>query len=159
MNRQFKFRAWHPAYGMFDFRFNKFDFEIIDQGKEPLELINIGDIKIIDPTSIKSNRVLYLRTGTEKPASYAGTLTIADITLIDIEDPQLIIMQYLGEDCKDPQGIEFCEGDICALPYDYKEVGTLIYDGGEFFIPGYRDNIGIVKIIGNIHQNPELLNA
>lgn len=75
---------------------------------------------------------------------------------------ELIIMQYLGEDCKDCEEIEICEGDIIE---DEDVEKYLIKYNIEFgcFWPEEYDyeapfDYSECRIIGNIHQNPELLN-
>ncbi len=91
------------------------------------------------------------------------------------------IMQYLGEDCKDINGVELCEGDIVKISFGpgtllkepeiyicqiiYKEASFLLLcDNGEILeltddgeMVGIFQFIDYCEIIGNIYQNPELL--
>ena len=75
-----------------------------------------------------------------------------------------VIMQYIG--LKDKNGCEIYEGDILkANPHGLRdEIGYVTYydrafiavaDGEDYDLLEYMLNI--VEIIGNIYQNPELL--
>lgn len=76
----------------------------------------------------------------------------------------LDIMQHTG--MKDKNGTEIYEGDILMLPgivfltYPSKAViGVVKYIKNEFYIdvPGYAYDFNKMVIIGNIYENPELL--
>lgn len=83
------------------------------------------------------------------------------------KDDGLEIMQYTG--LKDKNGKEIYEGDIVKGHY-YKEgiayrfIGKVKYIGSKYEICGVKQYIGLAtelnstyEIIGNIYENPELL--
>ncbi len=73
------------------------------------------------------------------------------------------VMQYTG--LKDKHGKEIYEGDIVTLSYDTNALGTIEWaeEHGGFSIDWgsevvYTLDVVGLKIIGNIYENPELLN-
>lgn len=79
-------------------------------------------------------------------------------------DVQAASQQYTG--LKDRNGVEIFEGDIIRHHEFQKEVVTGVV-GLEKSICGWRSKVGILhllipevrsEVIGNIHQNPELIN-
>lgn len=84
---------------------------------------------------------------------------------------QLKIMQYTG--LKDKNGIEIYEGDICEIEYSKESqreafckngIGFIEYLDGSFWINNKYDKFSIIidsseklKVIGNIYENPKLL--
>lgn len=138
--RQFKFRAWHKESKlMTDFSFSSL----------------MGD---------SSNGEVYLYIRDEKKA-YSPK----------IGSEQLIIMQYLDGDCKDCDGVEVCEDDIILVKDFFPEetcfenfIGIVKYSNHSYKLVNIYDTneeiefddfcIEHEKILGNIHQNPELLN-
>lgn len=81
-------------------------------------------------------------------------------------EPYINIEQFTG--LKDKNEVDIYEGDIVEIPcgyggdFFYKEsIGVIKYEAPEFWIdyPFAKDNEWIdIEVIGNIHQNPELLN-
>lgn len=84
--------------------------------------------------------------------------TIADINFhTDYE-----WMQYTG--LKDKNGKEIFEGDILAINNTRYVVGYRVYSGGwqleiknEYCAEMVQGNCELLEIIGNIYENPELL--
>ena len=77
------------------------------------------------------------------------------------------IMQFIGH--KDIKGKEIYDGDIVKAdavdPFGNQIIGKILFHNGAFWI-GTKDNLvynvvcyfeGIMEVIGNIYQNPELL--
>lgn len=73
----------------------------------------------------------------------------------------LVLMQYTG--MKDKNGKEIYEGDIVKIAYGiekpYKEIiSEVIYDDGyEVDIGRLASFHNVCEVIGNIYENPELL--
>ena len=71
-----------------------------------------------------------------------------------------ILMQYTG--IKDKNGVEIYEGDILKL---HSGVGKVEYECGQFWVIPQIDMMNNIyhatscgaEVIGNIHENPELL--
>lgn len=129
MSRNFKFRAWHTDLQLMqDFSFNELQSCAIGATIE-FEELNKG--------------------------------------WVSINDKKLIIMQYLSEDCKDETGKEICEGDIVTNDYACGRLFKIVYSIGIWVGLGVNHDREIRvfdlikskgnKIIGNIYQNPELL--
>lgn len=95
-------------------------------------------------------------------------------TSSDVEEEtyneNLILMQYTG--LKDYENKEIWEGDIILEPYlnERPSICVIKFHNGAFLshsqedaskrVSGYSDiNVKSVKVIGNIYENPELLEA
>lgn len=86
---------------------------------------------------------------------------VDDGVVNDIED--VILEQYTG--LKDKNGKEIYEGDIVDFVDDGECIGVVEYDAPEFYLNADATNWGAMylertrcqKVIGNIHENPELL--
>ena len=109
---------------------------------------------------------------------YGGRLSIRTDQYndyFDIED--MILMQYTG--LKDKNGKEIYEGDIIEFSYDmfvgnfdtFVAKGKVVFEEGAFYIEVFENerttkdeayllysiNLDTIEVIGNIYDNPELL--
>ncbi len=87
--------------------------------------------------------------------------------LIRLDLPEMILMQFTGQ--TDENEKEIFEGDIvlfkCNEDYTEETKGVVVYNEEEccFEIKGYVNftsdgaEIDTIEVIGNIHENPELL--
>ena len=80
---------------------------------------------------------------------------------------QVLLMQYTG--LKDKNGVEIYDGDIAECNYCTKHNLQIVYDAPQFRLKSVGgeacDNAHLIrintwlKVIGNIYENPELLEA
>ena len=78
-------------------------------------------------------------------------------------EPRCVLQQYTG--LKDKNDVEIYEGDIVQIFPRYNGICKVIFNKGSFGVEGklYASNrldlsFG-VEVIGNIYENPELLNT
>jgi uncharacterized phage protein (TIGR01671 family) len=68
----------------------------------------------------------------------------------------------------DKNGKEIYEGDICKMKYPWDWIGEIIFEYGSFSLNSNKETLLVysyqwhcddkeIEVIGNIHQNPELL--
>lgn len=72
------------------------------------------------------------------------------------EDDNFIFLQDTGR--KDKTGKEICEGDIVVYEKGTKFVSEVRYKKTEF-LPQQIKRTHYILVIGNIYENPELLNT
>ena len=135
MNREIKFRAWDKTYNLMNYKVQVGNTDYADKNYTCNSIwVDYGDIK--------------------------------NIGWMNADDKCIDLMQYTG--LKDKNGVEIYEGDIvrvCNNNNGFFEVIFInAYVGGwvlkhkeeRFLSLGARKTTDI-EIIGNIHQNPELL--
>lgn len=92
-----------------------------------------------------------------------GKINLYSDWAIQVKRPDLALMQFTGlTDCN---GVEIYEGDICKIQFDdgkscameviYRAPRFLLQGDGFWSLDSYNVKF---EVIGNIYQNPELLN-
>lgn len=136
--REIKFRGYSKSFSMM------FDYDMLEMASAGMVDICKRELKKIDPEATELQMGLFLPT----------------------YDKDLILMQYTG--LKDENGTEIYEGDIVERRFmnliDGAEfVGVVKYYDGAFNVDNNREvyplfhEIDEIEILGNIYENPKLL--
>ena len=120
--------------------FRAWDIEAKCYVQEPILVDNFGQVYVV----------------CEEASKEEGTCLITG-------KPNVIIEQYTG--LKDKNGKEICEGDIIRCHGDDRFIAPVIRhdnSGGFCWVSCYKEECFIpksdeVEVIGNIHENPELI--
>lgn len=137
MTRPIKFRAWNTEM-------NHMVFPSLEFGRE------------LFPCSYK--RIIKSETGKD---GYIQEVVLEMVSVDHIlQSPEFEVMQFTG--LTDRNGVEVYEGDLLSIdPF----LQVVYLDGGFcFYNPAFtgadrlsQDRVGRLSVIGNIYQNPELL--
>lgn len=117
-------------------------------------------------------RELKFRVWSEEDREYRTDIKVSDLvvdidgvpsTIHNAEGDRFDIEQYTG--LKDKNGKEIYEGDIVDYNDDGECIGIVKYDAPEFYLDADATNWARMflkgaphqKVIGNVHENPELL--
>ena len=151
MSREIKFRAWSKHFRRY------------------MDRVYYESASVMCDRSIDLDTHEWWGTSVERSPDVSTTGFFAQKT------GDVIVEQYTG--LKDKNGKEIHEGDIISVTQGYKpdtweergivvwddeyarfDAGECIADGGwEAIFPNWRGEIDGIKVIGNIHENPELL--
>lgn len=121
-------------------KFRAWDIEAKCYVKEPILVDNFGQVYVV----------------CEEASNIKGTCLIT-------HKPNVVLEQYT--DLEDKNSKEIYEGDIVDYNNDGECIGVVKYDAPEFYLDADATNWARMflkgaphqKVIGNIHENPELL--
>jgi uncharacterized phage protein (TIGR01671 family) len=90
--------------------------------------------------------------------TFGNLLTFSDA--IQMLWPDSVLLQYTG--LKDKNGKEIYEGDILRCSFMEREIGVIQWHGNGFWIKWPNGDLSLPiemnrEVIGNIYENPELL--
>jgi hypothetical protein len=114
----------------------KFRAYLIPCGKESYEEVDLGGWAYLEPRDLND-------------------------TINELQEEGLILCQYTG--LKDKDGKEIYEGDILNLRYKDEKPNVIVLRNLIVDTCWISDELGFgdctIEIIGNIHENPELLES
>lgn len=157
MSREIKFRAWGNKYKKM-FRVSEIS---MDRDGYVHGLVDAGFNNEYRPENEDFKSPLAWIGRVDFVKSPTGRLSgLAQNTM----DEPFYLMQYTG--LKDKNGMEIYEGDILAINNTRYVVGYRAYSGGwqleiknEYCAEMVQGNCELLEIIGNIFENPELMEA
>ncbi|MEI3390174.1 MAG: YopX family protein [Clostridia bacterium] len=142
-------------------------FRVWDKEYEKMTYFNDEDYEYKPPFVFRLDQVL------KKDSNYDD---YEDFEYNDVTD-SVEVMQYTG--LKDKNGKEIYEGDIIEFSYDmfvgnfdtFVAKGKVVFKEGAFYVEIFENerttkdeayllysiNLDTIEVIGNIHDNPELL--
>ena len=138
MSRAIKFRAWH-------------------KGDEQMLTVNCIDWTAT-LTNGKTGYIAHDEKREEVAEYIEGYPRYEGTWASDLDD--VILMQFTG--LNDKNGVEIYEGDIVRTAIGMLDPGGTIYENREVKVDPFFGLNGMldpddVEVIGNVHQNPELL--
>ena len=108
-------------------------------------------------------RKIKFRAWDKKHMAYQGTPDLETLHSFMFHYGDKILMQYTG--LTDKNGVEIFEGDIVKIKFYYQDNFVVEYMGNAFELidgkDGYIGNFDeweLSEVIGNIHENMDLLN-